>query len=67
MKEFISTDKRELSKSTRISAIAAGLFFILFGIFQMSIYPALIGIFMIAAMLLRKKNSCDRGRYRGNL
>ena len=57
MKEFISTDKREPSKSTRISAIVAGLFFILIGIFQMSIYPALICIFMIAAMLLRKKTA----------
>ena len=57
MREFISTDTRKTKKSTRIAAIAAGLFFILLGIIRPSIYAGMIGLVMLAAMMLRKKTA----------
>lgn len=57
MKEFISMDTRETKKSTRIAAIAAGLFFLALGIIRPSIYAAMIGLVMLAAMMLSKKTA----------
>ena len=62
MKEYISVDTGKMRKSTRITAIAAGLFFIGLGIIRPSIYAALIGAAIIAAMLLSKETVvCKEG------
>ena len=62
MKEYISLDTRQPRKSTRIAAIVAGLLFIGLGIIRPSIYAALIGIVIIAAMLLSKETVvCEEG------
>ena len=62
MKEYISVDTKQMRKSTRIAAIAAGLFFIGLGIIRPSIYAGLIGAVIIAAMLLSKETVvCEEG------
>ena len=62
MKEYISVDTGKMRKSTRITAIAAGLFFIGLGIIRPSIYAALIGAAIIAAMFLSKETVvCEEG------
>ena len=55
MREYIPIDAKPMKKSTKIAALTAGIICVAVSIYIKSIYTALVGIIILAAMVLNKK------------
>lgn len=55
MREYIPIDVKIMKKSTKITALAAGAALVAIGICIRSIYTAVAGVLILAAMALNKK------------
>lgn len=55
MKEYTTSDQKDIKKSTRYAGLIFGVLLIISGYFRKSIYMAIIGIMFVAALLMEKK------------
>lgn len=55
MREFIPIDTKPMKKSTKIAALIAGIGCLALSIYIKSIYTAIVGALILAAMILSKK------------
>ncbi|MCQ2551552.1 MAG: hypothetical protein MJ146_05135 [Clostridia bacterium] len=55
MKEFTTSDQKDIKNTTRYAGLIFGVFLIISGYFRRSIYMAVIGIMFVAALIMVKK------------